>query len=411
MRYKKIVDGGANFLKGVSTLDAKRKLSRFILPLLLMTALSGAAYAGHSILDSVDPTFNPQIQTDSFGLKSIVNITPLPDGKILVSGYFNSYNRQPVGSLIRLNADATLDASFNNNVLAAGTYATGIVLQPDGKIVINGYNLTLNGQTTPTDPVIRLNQDGSVDTTFDFNVGAGDLVYKTAIDASGRILVAGHFPESGVTPARAIIRLNPNGTIDASFRYTANSTVDQFATQNNKVVFGASGVVRRLNEDGSPDASFTPKNLFFPIRKIIVQPDNKILALETRKLQRLNENGGDDANFAPVSFADDNRDMHLSADGRITVAAAGGPTTPAQIKRFLPNGVADASFNPFTPPSPGATALLADGSVIVGDIVNGSTGTTIYNEFLRVLPNGVRDPSFNVGGIGFQTINPGACGR
>lgn len=55
----------------------------------MITALSGAIYAGtgHSILDAIDPTFNPQIQTNSFGLKSVVNITPQPDGKILVSGF------------------------------------------------------------------------------------------------------------------------------------------------------------------------------------------------------------------------------------------------------------------------------------------------------------------------------------
>ncbi|MDQ3711740.1 MAG: FG-GAP-like repeat-containing protein [Acidobacteriota bacterium] len=406
MKYKKATHGCANFLKGVSTLDLMKKNVQIFLLLLTITALNNLVFGGHSILDAIDPTFNPQIQTNSFGLKSVVNITPQPDGKILVSGFFNSYNRQPVGSLIRLNADATLDASFDNNVLAAGTYATGIVLQPDGKIIINGLNLTLNGQTTPTDPVIRLNQNGTVDTTFDFDAGASSFVIATAIDASGRILVSGHFPEPGVTLSRKLIRLNPDGTIDSSFRYTATNTIDRFTMQNNKVIFGAMGFVRRLNEDGSADDSFTPKNLHaFPLRKIIVQPDNKILVLDDRNLQRLNENGGNDANFA-APIARENGNMHLAADGRITVAMGLG--TGVQIRRFLPNGTADTSFSPFTPPTLLSSGLLADGSVLVGDNLIGSTGTTIYNEFLRVLPNGIRDSSFNAGGIGFQTINPGS---
>ena len=99
---KKAIGDAKNILKGVSTLDIMNANLRMILLLLMMTAvLSGAIYGrlGHSILDLVDPSFNPQVSTSSFTNKSVFAVAALPNGKILVSGQFNSYNRQPVGGL------------------------------------------------------------------------------------------------------------------------------------------------------------------------------------------------------------------------------------------------------------------------------------------------------------------------
>jgi hypothetical protein len=139
MKTEKTIDD-KNLLRGVSTLDfAAKNLMQPILLLIFTMLFSGFIYAGvgHSILDSVDKDFDVHVRTNSFGGKSVSVIKVLPDNKILASGNFNSYNGQPVGGLIRLNADGTLDNSFNNNLLSAG-YPSNIVLQTNGKIIIGG---------------------------------------------------------------------------------------------------------------------------------------------------------------------------------------------------------------------------------------------------------------------------------
>lgn len=386
-----------NLLRGVSTLDfAAKSLKQPILLLVLTMVFCGLIYAnkGHSILDLVDPTFNPQISTVSFGVKTVSAIEVLPDGKILAAGKFNSYNRQPVGGLVRLNADGSLDTTFNNNVVETDKEYDGILVQPDGKIVLYGVA-----------GIRRFNSDGTRDSNFN---SAVLNVRDAAIDANGRIIIGGVFPNG-----KYVLRLNQDGSSDSSFNYntTANiSTAVHVATQNNKVIVylsTAPAQVIRLNEDGSVDPTFTPANTESASADLIVQPDKKILVLAATFLQRLNENGDVDGSFQRVNFSASNfaKKMRLGSDGRITVAT----TQQATFQRFLPSGQIDQSFSPFNHRQYVSFALQSDGSVIIGDGLQGVyTGVGAPNWFARFFPNGTRDTSFNADGIGFQTILSGA---
>lgn len=402
---KKANNNRKDILKGVSTLDEFSGSARIALLLLIIIAFGGSIRAGHSVLDLVDPSFNPQIQTNSFGVKQVNAIVPVADGKMLFAGIFNSYNRQPVGRIIRLNANATLDTTFNNNVLIAPSFPNQIVLQADGKILIRGVSLTLNGQTGPARPIVRLNTDGTPDPTFNYT--EDERVSEIAVDAGGRIVLCGLFPEG--SGFRKAIRLNADGSLDPSFVFASNTSVDRIATQNNKVIvsIGAPPTVQRFDENGNPDGSFTPLSPTFSPVKFLVQPDNKILVLTRRDLQRLNENGGSDAGFTPPpTFSNDGRSLWLAGDGRITYSF-GSSTYP--IRRILASGAADPSFTPydanFTYHSFG---VQPDGGILIGDLFNGGSGTSIPNNFMRLHPNGSVDTNFNVGGTGFQSANPGS---
>ena len=102
-----------------------------------------------------------------------------PDGKILVGGSFTMLGGGGTGTtraatLGRLNADGSLDTAFNPG--AKRTVDT-MALQPDGKILVGGDFTTLGGGgtgTTPRNRIGRLNADGSLDATF--NPGANDSV-------------------------------------------------------------------------------------------------------------------------------------------------------------------------------------------------------------------------------------------
>jgi uncharacterized delta-60 repeat protein len=382
-----------NFLKGVSMLDAVRRNAKTIWLLLIITALNAAVRGGHSILDRPDPSFNPQIQTIALGQKLVEQIISLPDGKMLVAGNFNTFNGQTVGGLVRLNADGTLDTTFNSNLPGDG--GKEMVLQPDGKIVIAVSHPTRAG-------IFRLNADGSVDTTFNAPLGG----WLLAIDASGRIIAGGSFFIGG--SSRNIVRLNSNGSVDSTFQSTLNVfQVTAIAAQNNKIIVGydnAPSAIQRLNEDGTIDSSFMTRNLGHT-RSIITQLDGKILIYGNSDLRRLNQDGTDDTGFTTTTFPSAPSGYRyqviaLSSDGKITIVNRLSNGIH-QIKRFLSNGTVDGSFTPYTAVRFSSLAVQADGGVLIGD----GGGDQFTNDFVRLLPNGSPDPAFNTG-IGFQTFNP-----
>src|SRR5690606_12312764 len=114
---------------------------------------------------SVDRSFDTGVGADA----EIISVLPLPDGRILVGGAFNSFNQRGPGKRALLRADGSVDESFtlpqmlNDNVQQ-------ILMQPDGKILVAGgfVNLALD----PVNPfnlyssLIRLNADLTVDVSF-----------------------------------------------------------------------------------------------------------------------------------------------------------------------------------------------------------------------------------------------------
>src|SRR5581483_9479247 len=156
------------------------------------------------------------------------------DGKLLVGGYYLQIADELCFGLVRLNADGQLDKSFgiDGKVREKGTgkpifegivalsWMRAMAVQPDGKIVIAGvYEIFGTGDRRLF--ALRLNADGSVDTSF----GAGGKVLSAVacdntmadllIEADGKIVIAA----SGGTPFGAclLMRLNANGSPDATF--------------------------------------------------------------------------------------------------------------------------------------------------------------------------------------------------
>jgi uncharacterized delta-60 repeat protein len=123
------------------------------------------------------------------------------DGKILVGGDFTTLGGQSRYYMGRLNADGSLDTSFNpgaNN----GVYS--LALQADGKILVGGNFGMLAGQGRRN--IGRLNADGTLDPSF--NPGANDVVLSLALQADGKILVGGDFTTLGGQIRNHIGRLN-----------------------------------------------------------------------------------------------------------------------------------------------------------------------------------------------------------
>jgi uncharacterized delta-60 repeat protein len=182
---------------------------------------------------TLDTSFNPNPNGAVFA------IAVQSDGKILTGGYFNGTNSiggQTRNYIARLNIDGTVDTSFNPN---ANNSIKVIALQPDGKILAGGQftSLSPNGGTAVTrNHIARLNADGTLDTSF--NPNADNVVYTIALQADGKILVGGEFTSIGGLYSY-MARLNANGTLDPSFVPNANSWVYAIAVEaDGKILVG-----------------------------------------------------------------------------------------------------------------------------------------------------------------------------
>ncbi|MGC2238338.1 MAG: hypothetical protein WA584_19445, partial [Pyrinomonadaceae bacterium] len=395
-------------LSGVSTLDEFCKNLRIVLLFLIATAFSGSIYAGHSILDLVDPTFNPEVQTNSYSFKSVHQVQALPDGKILAFGNFSSYNRIPVGRLVRLNSDGSLDTTFNNQTITSVDTAPGgrIIVQQDGKIVLMCLNIVV-GQNAPKH-IVRINADGTHDTSFNYTLGS--FPSDIALDSLGRIGLVGSFQfPQGLKHA---VRLNSDGSLDNSFNFTNSGSPAQLAiaAQGSRLIVSlvlSPTQIYRLNEDGSADASFTPATTGGLVQRVIVQPDNKILFITSQAIRRLNENGGEDGSFQSPTFpTDDSPQFNIAGDGKIVLTLAAGSNR--LFRRFLPDGTVDPSFNQYIHTAYTSFTVESDGDIVIGDSYDPNNITVDFNHFVRLKPDGAPDATFNAGGIGFQNILPGS---
>ena len=269
-----------------------------------------------------------------------------PDGKIVVGGFFTMLGGGGTGTtprsrIGRLNADGSLDATFNpgaNGVIAA------VALQTDGKILVGGDFTTLGGGTgtTPRNYIGRLNPDGSLDATFD--PGANTTVHAMAVQPNGQILVGGIFTTlggggTGTTTRNRIGRLTPSGSLDTTFNPGANDLVATLAVRpDGRILVGGSftmlgggnGATAReslgqLHADGSLDVDFeTGANYGTPcctggeaVYALAVQPDGKILvggaftelgnaagSVARRRLGRLHVDGTVDSTFITIANGD-----------------------------------------------------------------------------------------------------------
>ena len=270
-----------------------------------------------------------------------------------------------------------------------------VAIQPDGKIVVVGTTGTLSPDFT----VVRYNADGSLDTTFDtdgkvvVSFGGSDVATSVALQPDGKIVVAGYTNAFGKNDFAAI-RLNPNGTLDATFDADGRVTVAfDFGLTNDdranavaiqadgKIVLAGSiqsslagdfdfGVVR-LKTDGSLDTSFDTdgkRAVFFDLggtnedkaNAVVIQPDGKIVVGGYAQngsdfdfaLARLKTDGAIDTTFdtdglQSIDFGNNDKinALALRPDGRIVAAGSwDGGVSDFAVAQFTPAGALDPTF-------------------------------------------------------------------
>lgn len=248
----------------------------FLLLIFLITKSNG------QINSDPDPTFSFSALSANGNINSII---VQPDNKILVGGFILQSSN--VKNLFRLNNNGTIDNTFNlPTVLQNIGTVHSIALQSDGKILVGVEIVT----TASVPRLYRLNSDGSLDGTFNVGLGFNETPKAIALQSDGKILVGGTFTSVNGISKNRIIRLNLDGSVDASFNIGSGFNDDVLTIKvspDGKILIGGDfntykglakkGLVR-LNTDASIDNNFFigvgPNNSVY---SIYIQSDGKIL--------------------------------------------------------------------------------------------------------------------------------------
>jgi uncharacterized delta-60 repeat protein len=169
---------------------------------------------------TLDVSFNPGVGVN--GTNAMVwSLALEPNGQIIIGGQFSSVNGTNCNSVARLNFDGSLDTSFNPGVGPDGV-VNAVAVDAVGRVFIGGEFDNVSGVLRGG--VARLNVDGTLDTAFDpgvgtFNPNTGntDPVNALLVQPDGRLLVGGAFSFIQMASYSGIVRLNPDGTLDTSF--------------------------------------------------------------------------------------------------------------------------------------------------------------------------------------------------
>ena len=378
--------------------------------------LSGYRIARLNTNGTRDATFNL-----GTGANSVVRSTSIQsDGKIIIGGYFTSYNGIARNRIARLNTDGTLDTSFNPGTGVSGPFSVTVnttSIQSDGKIIIGGEFTSYNG--IARDKIARLNTDGTLDTTFNPATGQFSVVYSTSMQSNGKIIIG--YTNSNDTTI-TIARVNIDGTLDTTFNPPTGQFSVVYSTSiqsDGKIIIGRyiSGIAR-LNTDGTLDATFD-KDLGGAnsgVGPTSIQNDGKIIiggaftfynGISRNGIARLNTNGTLDATFNPGTGANDVvYTTSVQSDGKIII---GGNFTSYNgisrngIARLNTNGSLDATFNPGTGASGGVIdiSIQSDGKIIITGNFTSYNGI-LRNRIARLNTEGTLDNTFNPG-TGFNS--------
>lgn len=352
-------------------------------------------------LDLLDPSFSPGAFTNG----QITHAILQPDGKLIIAGLFNKVHGVARHNIARLNADGTLDAGFDcgagpNNGIG------GILLQPDGKLIIFGVFARVDGIDRESS-IARLNSDGSVDTSYDpgstllfdsnFQGPDGALepgsVSGAVFQPDGRLVVVGSFSyvrtEGGTKiPRSGVTRFKSDGSFDSTFDPGEGFGYSQDPDYNETAPLFVACQKNAPNDGKLVVEGFFDNYDGHPVKSVV----------------RLNANGGFDETFTSTAPEDANLVVGLITTHNDDILAFGYFSSfegsPANgVVRLEKEGALDTTFQPLLADySSSATvwtvAEQADGKLLLGGQFHFLDGLRA-NNIVRVQPNGQRDSSFD----------------
>jgi len=312
-------------------------------------------------------------QPGSLDNSFLAEINPYYDYDIVYSTAKQSDGKVIFGGTLRvgrLNSDGSKDNTFN---VFVDNHVKAVAIQADGKIIIAGQFTIVN--STSINRIARLNADGTTDLTFNVGTACSGTVEDIKIQDDGKIILAGDFEYFNNISSKGIVRLNPDGSFDNTF----------------SVGLGASGT----------------------IESIVIQQDGKIVIggmfnsfnsnYNCQNLARLLPNGTLDNTFPYGAGLYGNVfTLLIQPDGKI-LAVGNFQTYNSidvnQIIRLNTDATLDESFQLGTGINSGyvySVALQSDGKIIIGGSFT-SYNENLINNLARLNSDGSFDNTFVTG--------------
>ncbi len=385
----------------------------------------------------LDLSFDTRGKIDNY----VWTVRPLEDetGRVYIGGEFANYNGIGRNRIARLNHDGTLDTSFNPGSGFNGT-VRDIVLAPDGTgdIYVGGSFTTYNGVTV--NRMVRLNADGSIDWSFNLgdspatvgsnfngNIGFDNNVttIEPSLDGSFDIFVGGSFSNFKANPEGRIVKLEQDGDKRSSFNAGVgfDNTVYALETDPSDVTtlyvsgvfanYAGSAAARiiKLNFNGSKDTNFINNSgtTNSEIRSMLVKGSHLYLCgsftqyrgSAMNRLAKVSKTTGtvDGTFLIGEGFGSDcynavNTGSHVLFSGAF---GAYGGFYANKVARFNSNGSIDPTFNVGVGPDNGQVydvALAPDDPndiYLVGDFTTFNSGAVNATGIIRLNSNGTVD--------------------
>jgi uncharacterized delta-60 repeat protein len=332
---------------------------------------------------ALDQSFSPDSGADDGPINSMAST---PGNQFIVGGNFTSFNGVSRGHVARVNADGSLDMSFN---ASADGNVMAVAVQPDGKVLIGGNFQNVNGQTR--DYLARLNTDGSLDTTFDPSNTLNGTVYALALPTA---VIA------SIT-RNAVGNSNEDDQILNLGNYTAGTLTvnyDMFtAPDDMRIFYGdtnvAAGTGVLIYDTGLVSFSNT---LVIPIG-----PVTGVAGLLTTNLITIVMNQGGQAFTTQWKYT-----ASVAPPVTTTGIMVGGSfgvngQSYVNIARFITNGMLDTTFSPLSGADNPVYALgwQVDGKVVAGGAFTHFNGIP-NNRLVRLNPDGSLDNTNFFAGTG-----------
>lgn len=318
------------------------------------------------------------VGTNVFGVVNAILQDVNDPTKMAMVGQFTSLNGVSRSQMVRAYTDGEVDLTFNPGTSFGNTglsqFPREFVQQADGKYVVVGTFTTFSGVSR--NRIARLNNNGTLDTSFVIGTGFTEQTSYAAIDTGGKILVCGlGGNQYSGTPVGMLCRLNTDGSLDTTF--------------NNNVITGTTSQITNKvvrNSDGTYylSGSFTHSG--------------------RANLIKLNSNGTyastDPFNTSGVGFVGSVNDFEVLSDGKLIVVGDftqyNGTGTPRGIIRLNANGTKDTSFVSGGYSNYQYEVIVQGSKYISVGFATTYSGIAI-NNITRINNNGTLDTTWNSG--------------
>lgn len=140
------------------------------------------------------------------------------NGSYFIKGDFTTFDGETVNGLIKLNEDGTKDVTFLTNLGGSNSIddepCTAYVTEDRG-VLVTGRFTQYNG--TSAGSLVKLHPNGVINTAFNIGSGLNNDTTFAIEDSNGKVIVGGAFTSINGTSRNRIVRLNADGSIDSSF--------------------------------------------------------------------------------------------------------------------------------------------------------------------------------------------------